>query len=138
MNKYLLALAVLCVSGFAHAFPLVFEESYENNAWGYQNQGCVIDEARYVYRYNVAKEEPMQNIGRLTKEEFETGTALLEKAAKGQYTTRRAAADAGIHKLSGMLWGKHVSLRQDGDVDGTNSAPEAAQLADMIEQWCKQ
>lgn len=97
-----------------------------------------MDESRYLYRYDVSTGQPMESIGRLTEKEYAAGRELLQKAAEGKFTTRRAAADAGIRVWSGFLYEKHVNLRQEGDVDGTNSAPEAALLADLIDQWCKE
>jgi hypothetical protein len=138
MKKYFFALTLFCVGNLAHAFPIAFEVNYENNAWGYQNHGCMVDESRFVYRYDLRSDQPMESIGRITREEYEKGTELLQKASSGTFTTQHAAADAGIKQWTGFLYDKHIKLRQEGDFTGTNSAPEAAQLADMIDQWCKE
>ncbi len=129
-------LAILLVSTTGSAGLMVFEYNYSNDAWGHQNRGCFVDENGNAYNYDMASGEPIHLMGNVGKKQFSRAKELLEKAADGSFVARRHAADAGISSWCGNLYGKQIKLRQTGDLLGKNSAPEAEELAKMIDAWC--
>lgn len=136
--KHLLC-GLMLFAGFAetlYAVPVAFERNYVNQAWGYANHGCFIDESRFVYTYDVQKGIPFQNVGRVAEDEFAKAISLIEKSVKATFSERFAMADAGIESWVGYSDGVPIRLKQTGDYTGTSSAPEAEEVVALINTWC--
>lgn len=62
---------------------------------------------------------------------------LSEKALSGKFTEKVAAADGGSTLWSAHIdYGHEVKLQIKGDVEGRNSAPEAAELVKLLNGVC--
>jgi hypothetical protein len=111
--------------------PIVFQQSFVNNAWGYQNRGWFIDGGGVVKAFQVREAalwHPVEKTGPdsgfiatdalLANSNVETRVVyvipllelhkyykLLQKAADGTISERaRGAYDAGLVQYSGFVW----------------------------------
>lgn len=95
-----------------------------------------MDEGGYVYTYGEPG-KPISLLRKLTLPDLDIAKKELQEAAKGSYSERSGARDAGVRSWVGFHWGKAVLLRKSGDVIGTNSSDRAGLLVEMIEKFCR-
>lgn len=138
-NKILLTFIMsFLFSSVASAMPVLLERNYTNYAWGYQNYGCMVDEAGFVYQYDLRSGEPMKSIGQATEQQIESAIDMLKRARVGVFALKRKAFDAGATLWSGQFYGQTVKIKQTGDYEGLNTAAETLALVNLIDQLCEQ
>lgn len=130
---------------------MIFRLEYENYAWGYVGGGWLIDLNGnvYHYEYKLGKYEQGRQ-----KFEFKTTPTLISrvapelltekllwsrKAAQGKFNRKNAANDAGSRVYSAFLANPltnkfvEIKLKESGDWEEINSAPEAAALVKWLD-----
>jgi hypothetical protein len=138
--KTILVAAVMTCASCASALvePIIISKSYTNNAWGYQNFGCLVDHQGYVYTYDVGKEQPIQKIASVSEEKMELINRLLVGTADGTVSPVRKtpAMDIGITSWTGLYADRVITIKSVGRYSQTNSADEAEELASLIDEIC--
>jgi hypothetical protein len=138
------------------------EFDYVNFAWGHQHYGVVVYADGSVYKYAWQRNEAPWNapegssltvaqlsekhthgrqlVGTVSVDTLALIRALIPAAARGTQTERTAtAADMGSYQRSAYVIDQAterytvVPLRVVGDWSWHNTAPEAAQLADVVD-----
>ncbi len=142
----------------------LFEVSYINWAWGYQDRGIYIDRDGRVCSYDLSDRKPRFQypedrvytramlddkysghcvlIGTVDLETLAAMSALVGPASQGQLTEPvHTGCDFGGEGFTAFLFdaetGTYTSvlLRQCGDWSRQNTAPEAATLHDWLTQY---
>lgn len=138
--KRLSLFVMFAIVGNVFALQPRFEVEYVNHAWGYDNRGCLIDFEGNIYQYAYGHSttgKGIQKIGTVSATELQKADALAEKAMAGTYREEHAAFDAGTTLWTAVpQFGRLVKLQADGDVKGTNSAPEAQELVSWLNGVC--
>ena len=140
--------------------PVFFEYRHVNHAWGYTENGWLVDDNGDLRSYDlpekfimpdstgyISREDLIQNLAqcdstvhRVAAEDLKYYTGLISGAAKGQIgKAENIAADAGSSVLSCYLYDVHkdmyryVFLAASGDWQQFNEAPEAK----ILVEWMK-
>jgi hypothetical protein len=127
---------VTLISQAAFSSPIAFERNFTNNAWGHYNNGCVIDEQRFVYIYAAESDKPMTMINRMPVSSYRRAQRLLQIVARSPYEVRRVAVDAGVAVWSGVIDGRSLRIKEFGDTVGGRTCAEADELVELIEAFC--
>ncbi len=137
--KYL-SLLVLVAASNVFAFQPQFEVEYVNHAWGFDNNGCLIDREGNVFKYSYGHSSNGKGLvpaGKMSDGELKLANELAEKALHGKFTENVVAADAGSTLWSARSqYGGEIKLLLKGDYEGSNSAPEAAELVKLLNGLC--
>ena len=139
--------------------PVYFEYHYTNYAWGYQENGWIIDREGNIRSFNLPVDFRYHDstgyltigdlehnlaltdsiVGNVDESEFEQYIEYIPAAAEGEIgKSKSIAADAGASVLSCYLYDKekdaykYVFLAQSGDWEQFNLSPEAAILVDWL------
>lgn len=139
--------------------PVFFEYRYMNHAWGYAENGWLMDAKGEVRTYNlpekyivpdsagyISRENLVQNLLQcdstshyIVEEDLKYYTGLISGAAKGKIgKAENNAADAGSAVLSCYLYDAdmkmylYVFLAASGDWQQFNESPEAEILVDWL------
>lgn len=134
--KIILTLVLSLSSFAAGASPFVLEKEYINHAWGYQHNGCAVDEMGNVYIYSVESKMPLKILRTVAVKEVESLHALIYEASQETFKSTHTAFDAGVSSWMAHLGGQPVLLKQQGDFEGMNSTAAAKTLVEMIDLWC--
>lgn len=116
---------------------VVFEQSYINFAWGYQNHGMLITDDGYIWKYDLSgfdrnrnytvndKLSIAQEIGHLPLEEMDYLLELLECAASEPSLPPKhhTGYDAGGTSYTGYLNGHSIELQLTGDYSSVSQCP---------------
>ncbi len=143
----------------------LFKVEYVNYAWGYQHNGCYIDNKGNVFRYRYSLKANFENskshrgridrlderfnysetlCGKIEKRVLDEKRKLAILAQKGSYSTPSSGgADRG--KLSYMSYiydpdkgvYKRIILRVEGDWEYKNELKEAEELVAWLKSSCK-
>jgi len=137
--------------------PVVFSVGYTNCAWGYEDNGFLIDADGNVFLYDNECRGPryrrgnepltdrlMQNSFTMTKfvkhikpKEFQKMKQLIPAAAKGSISQRRKAYDAGSFGFKAYLYDREsgnytsILISKKGDYETRNDAP----ASDVLLEW---
>lgn len=135
-----LGLLILVAATNVFAFQPKFEVEYVNYAWGYDNRGCLVDQEGNVFKYGYGHSSDGKGLvpaGKMSDADLKFADELTEKALLGKFTEHVVAADAGSTLWSARTrYGQEVKLQSKGDFEGTNSAPEAAELVKLLNGLC--
>ena len=139
--------------------PVYFEYHYTNYAWGYQENGWIIDREGNIRSFNLPVDFRYPDstgyltigdlehnliltdsiVGNVDESEFEQYIEYIPAAAEGEIgKSKSIAADAGASVLSCYLYDKEkdaykfVFLAQSGDWEQFNLSPEAEILVDWL------
>jgi hypothetical protein len=139
--------------------PVYFEYHYTNHAWGYHENGWIIDREGNIRSFNLPVDfRSPDSTGYLTIGDLEHNLALTDSivgnvdeaeleqyieyipaAAEGEIgKSKSIAADAGASVLSCYFYDKqkdvykYVFLAQSGDWEQFNLSPEAEILVDWL------
>lgn len=138
--RFVSSLALVAVSLFsapdAAPLPLSFERSYRNHAWLYRNDGCLVDEQRHLYTYDMTRPEPLKNIGRISANDYQKALSLLWGMKKAPFQEGSIAFDAGILVWRGYFDGEPFDVKTLGDRSGRRDSPSVADLVELINSWC--
>jgi hypothetical protein len=151
-----------CGCGNFEEQPVYFEYHYMNHAWGFQENGWLIDGAGIVKGFEYPEDfrrpdstglinyqDLVLNLRQtdtvlhhIDREELEAMVALIPAAAAGPVGEARSiAADAGGAALYAYLYieeedtYQQVFLGQSGDWEQTNQSPEAMELVAWLRQF---
>lgn len=137
LNLIALIATAALVSLNAAALPVAFERSFRNYAWSVHNNGCFVDEQRYIYIYDEIKgEQPIQNIGRVSPGEFQRAQSLLAGMYRTKFNPGPIAFDAGILVWRGYALGNPIDIKLEGDRSGQRDSEQVPELVDLINTWC--
>ncbi len=146
-----------------HTQRYLFEVSYVNWAWGYQDNGIYIDRDGQVHSYDLSHRNPKfqrpengvytramlddkysgncVHVGTVDGDTLARMTALTGPASQGQFTEpENTCYDAGGTAFNAFLFDPEtgvyqtVLLRQCGDRSRRNTSAEAATLFDWLKQ----
>jgi len=131
-----LSLVSALVTSSAAALPVAFERSFRNYAWSIRNDGCFVDEQRYIYIYNEVKEEPIQNIGRVSPDDFQKARSLLANMYREKFVHGPIAFDVGILVWCGYALGEPIDIKKQGDRSGQRDSALVPELVELINTWC--
>jgi hypothetical protein len=142
--------------------PVLFQYRYVNHAWGYQDNGWLIDSSGNVKYFEFPSDfRTPDSTGYLTREDLEhnlaetdslittidrdkldSHVALIQEAAAGEIGERQHRAyDAGTSTLacyvydSGQDAFRYVLLGMSGDWEQLNQSEEAADLVEWLRQF---
>jgi hypothetical protein len=148
-----------CGCGLPEEQPVLFEYRYTNFAWGYQENGWLIDREGMVRVYELPEdfrdpdsagfmslEDLEYNLSQadsviaiLEEEEFLEYTRLIPAAARGKISeAQNMAADAGASVLSCYIYDtekeayRYIFLAQSGDWEQRNLSPSAETLVEWL------
>jgi hypothetical protein len=138
---------------------ILFQKEYINYAWGYQQNGWLIDSAGNVRYYRLPKiwyfadslgmissqdmdgdiQQTDSILFKIDKDSLLKYFAKLENVLKGKLSEpRQEMFDAGITQFSGYLYQqdskkyKQVIIKQTGDVAYENKSEEAREIYDWM------
>lgn len=138
----------------------LFEVHYVNHAWGYTNNGFLIDSAGYVYTYNLKQTERVKDSSVISNDEmnykfsisYKTGLKIptdtllfylnkIHKASLGKLTqSETMMADAGIRRCYAYTYNDRkksyhqILLDQWGDIQISNNSDEAVKIARWLQR----
>lgn len=121
----------------------ILEKTFKNWAWGYQEDGCYLNDSKDIYYYSVAPRKILDiKIGKLDAETFEKVLTWITEAQKGKVSEpRNVMADAGIRLYKAFIHNKErvkeVILQQWGDWQIDNDSPAAQELVKLLDKECK-
>ena len=132
---------MLGLVGNAFAFQPKFEVEYTNYAWGYVNQGCLIDHEGNVYKYAYGQASDGKGIvpsGKMSEADLKFADSLVEKIHGAKYSEQISASNSGTKVWTAYShYGGAVKLQAQGDYEGKNEAPETEDLLKLINGLCQ-
>lgn len=131
-----LILGVALFANSAFAVPIVFERNFKNERWGQQDNGCFVDENRYVYGYDVRTDIPIQLLTRMPEKSFNDALDLVSQIAMSEYSREEVGVDGGITKYTSLHRGEMIPLRETGNVVGTRNDERTNVFVEIIEAFC--
>jgi hypothetical protein len=137
--------------------PVVFSGGHINFAWGYQDNGFLIDADGNVFLYDnncrgpryLSGNEPLTDelmrdrftmtklVKRIDSKQFRNMKKLIAKAAEGKISGHRAAYDAGSSGFTAYIYDEQhgtyvrVNLGCTGDFETINDSP----AANILKKW---
>lgn len=129
--------------------PIVFEKSYINRAWGYQNHGVLITNDGHIWNYNLSNRDPAQKysvydklksaqlIGQIEPEDMDYLLDLLDCAMSEPPLPPKhsSAYDAGTTSITGYLNGQSIELDLQGDFSSISPYPCVQELVTLLNQY---
>jgi len=153
-----------CEEFFNDNVPAIFIRQYVNHAWGYQNNGYMIDAEGVVREFNLPEDwnyiddegyisaaemaENMLQLGDtkciISNSDMAYFTARLRSAGKGKISeAEHRMCDAGSTTYAGFLYEpgnnryRYIFIRQTGDYYRENLSKEAEAIYEWMQDPCR-
>jgi lipoprotein NlpI len=114
----------------------VFEFSYTNGAWGYQNLGCLIGQSGSIYTYDIRRGPGIEHTGRTVDAEYQRAREIAKSLTDQRFEAKHRAFDAGTSSWTATVAGNRQALKITGEHEGARGDEPARELVNLIARWC--